>query len=238
MASTRPAWALNLPNGASWEEHWWDFTSEQDIADWAWTVVGGDGAEQCAWKGSISLTDGRLGLLTLTNDDNDNDSIVGILKNECLRFNSLGKTSYLIARLKVSDATQSDFFFGAMKTTTTPDTLISDGVFFKKDDGDDDLDACRAFNAATAPDDYSQEQNVYTVVDDTFMVLVMRIVMDANTAAIGRIDYYVDGVTKASTTASASIVNDEELAPFVFIKNGAAAAKSMTIDSIGVLQER
>ena len=241
MASTRPNWALNLPSGPTWYEKWWDFDSEQDIADFAWTVIGGDGAEQCGFKGSVALSDGRNGEVLLTNDDQDNDSIIGQLKAETIRFNSLGKTTYLVARLKVSDDDQNDWLFGAWKRDTVPlggSDGFSDGIAFRKDDGDDDLDAMRAFNAATFPDDYSQEQNVYTVVADTYMILTIRVVMDANTAAVGRVDYYVDNVVKSSTTASASIVNDEELALGFGIMNGEAVAKTMTIDAVGILQER
>lgn len=238
MASTRPAWALNLPSGASWQEKWWDFDSERDLSDFAIDVRGGDGAEQCAWKGSVLWQDGRLGELLVTNDDQDNDYSVIQHKIESIRFNSLGKTTYLVFRLKLSDVDDSDFIAGAWKRSTTPFTLISDGVFFASDDGDDNLDVARAYNAATRPDDYTQEQDVYTLVDDTYMVLTIRIVMDPNTSGVGTITYYVDGVAKHTSGPTASIVADEELAVGVALQNGSAAAKTMTVDAIGILQER
>lgn len=238
MASTRPNWALNLPSGPTWHEQWWDFNSPQDLADFAIDVVGGDGSEQAAWKGSVVVQDARTGELLITNDDNDDDSTVIQALAESIRFNSLGKTVYLVFRLKLSDATQKDFIAGAWKRSTTPFTLISDGVFFTSDDGDDNLDVARAFNAATRPDDYSQENDVYTLVDDTYMILTIRVIMDANTTGVGSITYYVDNVAKHTAGPSASIVHDEELAVGVALRNGAAAAKTMTIDTIGVLQER
>lgn len=238
MASTRPYWALNLPSGPSWHEKWWDFDSELDLADFAQDVRGGDGTEQCAYKGSILWQDDRLGSLLITNDDQDDDYSVVQHKVESLRFNSLGKTTYVLARLKMSDVEQSDFIFGAWKRSTTPFTLISDGLFFSSDDGDSYLDCSRAFNAATRPDDYSQELAAYTMTNDTYMVLCLRVIMDSVTAAKGRATYYVDNVPVYDTPALSSIVNDEELAIGVALQNGAAAAKTLTLDGIGYLQER
>lgn len=238
MASTRPNWSLNFPSGPTWHEQWWDFNSERDLGDFAIDVRGGDGAEQCAWKGSVLFQDGRLGEVLITNDDNDNDYTVFQSKVENIRFNSLGKTTWIVFRLKVSDDDQVDWIAGAWKRSTTPFTLISDGVFFSKDDGDDDLDAARAFNAATRPDDYSQETNIQAVAADTYMVLAIRVIMDSNTAAVGSVTYYVDGTAKYTAGPSASICNDEELAVGVAIQNGEAVAKTMTIDTIGIIQER
>lgn len=238
MASTRPSWALNLPSGPSWHEQWWDFDSERDLADFAIDVRGGYGAQQFAYKGSVLWQDGRLGELLVTNDSNDDDYSVIQHKVESIRFNSLGKTTYLAARLKMSDVEQSDFIFGAWKRSTTPFTLISDGVFWASDDGDSYLDASRAFNAATRPDDYSQELAAYTMTNDTYMTLCIRVQMDAITAGVGQLTYYVDNVAKYVSASSASIVNDEELAIGVALQNGAAAAKTLTLDGIGYLQER
>jgi len=239
MASTRPAWALNLPSGPSWYEKWWDFDSEQDLSDFAWTVVGGDGTEQCAWKGSISLSDEAFGSVVLTTDDHDNDSIIGQLKFETLKF-ALGKTYYLIARLKPGDATQQDVLFGAWIRDTVPlggSDGFSDGVAFRKDDGDTNWDAIRAYNASTFPDDYTQENAVATATT-SYVVLVMRIVMDANTAGVGTITYHVDGVSKHTAGPTATIVHDEELALGFGVMAGEAAAKTLTIDGVGILAER
>ena len=241
MASTRPYWAINLPSGPSWHEQWWDFNSDLELGDFAIDVIGGVGAEQCGWKGSVVISDGRLGELLITNDSQDNASTIVQAIKENIRFNSLGKTTYLIARLKVSDDDQIDWMFGAWKRDTVPlggTDGASDGIWFRKDDGDDNLDAVRAYNAATFPDDYSQENDIYTVVADTYMILTIRVVMDANTAAIGTVNFYVDNVIKYTTTAGSSIVPDEELAIGVGVMNGEAVAKTMTIDGMGILQER
>jgi len=239
MASTRPNWALNLPSGPTWYERWWDFDSEHDIADFAWTVIGGDGAEQCAWLGSIALNDEAFGAVLLTNDDNDNDSIIGQLKVESLKF-ALGKTYYLSARLKLGDATQCDAMFGAWIRDTVPlggTDGASDGVWFRKDDGDTNWDAVRAYNAATFPDDYTQENGVATA-DTSYVILTIRIVMDANTAGKGTITYYTDGTSRHTAGPTATIVHDEELALGFGIMNGEAAAKTLTVDAVGYIAER
>jgi hypothetical protein len=240
MASTRPAWALNLPSGPSWYEKWWDFDSELDLADFAWTIIGGDGTEQCAWKGSIVISDEAFGSVVLTTDDHDNDSIIGQAKYETLKL-ALGKTYYIVGRLKGGDATQQDDLFGAWKRDTVPlggSDGFSDGAAFRKDDGDTNWDAIRAYNASTFPDDYAQENGIYTEVADTYKVLTIKIVMDANTAGVGTIQYYVDGVDKHRAGPSAVIVHDEELAIGFGVMAGEAAAKTLTIDGVGILAER
>ena len=51
------------------------------------------------------------------------------------------------------------------------------------------------------------------------------------------IEYYVDDV-KLGTSVTTNLPDDEELAVSFGIQNGAAAAKTMTVDYIFVSQER
>lgn len=86
-----------------------------------------------AGAGESTITYGPLGLI-LTTDANDNDAV---------RFQSLptftpaaNKRAVAATRVRLEDATQSDYFFGFYATQTDPvGTEPLHGAYFKKDDG-------------------------------------------------------------------------------------------------------
>ena len=156
-----------------------------------------------------AVTDVQGGGLLVTNDDADNDADFFNLKGESFKFVA-GKKTFFKARFKVSDATQSDFVVGLQITDTTP-LAVSDGVYFMKDDGDASLDLHVEKNGSD-----TTASAISTVADDTFLIA----------------GFYYDG--KSAT----NLPDDEELTVSFGIQNGAAAAKTMTVDYIFVSQER
>ena len=240
MASTRPNWALNFPSGPTYHEKWISFDSDIDVSKFNWTIIGGVGAEQCGWQGSIEIQDELHGSLKLTNDANDNDSIIGQLRYETIKFSGLGKTHWIVGRMKVSDATQSDFMFGVWKRDTVPlggTDGASDGIWFRKDDGDAYIDSVRAYNAATFPDDYSQDTAIGTMTT-SYITYAIRVITDATTTGTATIQFYLDGNVAGSAISTTNLVADEELALGFGIMNGEAAAKTLTVESVGYLIER
>ena len=208
-----------MPDPTKWITYFNDFT-EYVAGDWTITTTeAGSGA---ATEALASTSAG--GLLLITNDDADNDLDFFNLKTEAFKFVA-GKKTFFKARFAVSDATQSDFVMGLQITDTTP-LAVSDGVYFMKDDGDASLD----FHVEKDSSDTTASA-ISTVSDAT--MLVAGFYYDGKSA----IEYYVDDV-KLGTSVTTNLPDDEELAVSFGIQNGAAAAKTMTVDYIFVSQER
>ena len=208
-----------MPDPTKWITYFNDF-HEYVAGDWTITTTeAGSGA---ATEALASTSAG--GLLLVTNDDADNDADFFNLKTEAFKFVA-GKKTFFKARFAVSDATQSDFVMGLQITDTTP-LAVSDGVYFMKDDGDASLD----FHVEKDGSDTTASA-IATVSDAT--MLVAGFYYDGKSA----IEYYVDDV-KLGTSVTTNLPDDEELAVSFGIQNGAAAAKTMTVDYIFVSQER
>lgn len=176
-----------------------------------------------AGEAAIALTDGDGGLLLLTNDAGDDDCIFLQKKGESFKF-VVGKRLFFKARFKVSDATQSDVLMGLAITDSSP-LDCTDGVFFRKDDGDTNIDF-----------DVEKNNTATTVVagtlaDDTFIELAFYY------DGVSSVSYYVDGVKKGQSVVT-NLPDDEELTVTFGVQNGEAVAKTMTVDYIFVAKER
>lgn len=136
-----------------------------------------------------------------------------------------GKKLYFGAKLKVSDATQSDLFIGLAETDTTlmatssahAIALGGDGLFFSK------LDAVTAINAKSYVD--GAETNtaaVSTALDTSYHWY--EIVYDGT-----NVKFYFDGALVSTFTAD---FPDGQLTPSINFRAGAAAAKTMTISNL------
>lgn len=174
-----------------------------------------------------ALTDVDGGALLITNDDADDDADWFQKVGESFLM-AAGKKALFKARFKVSDATESDFVMGLQITDTTP-LDATDGIYFMKDDGDTNLDfyvrkdATTGSNSATA---------VATVTSDTFLTVGWYY------DGVSKVYYFVDDVLKGSLDASSTYLPDTELTISFGIQNGAAAAKTMTVDYIFAAKER
>ena len=207
-----------MPDPTKWIPYFNDFHTYV-AGDWTITTT-----EAGSGNASEALTNVQGGCLLITNDDADNDADFFNSAVESFKFAS-GKKTFFKSRLKVSDATQSDFVMGLQITDTTP-LAVSDGVYFMKDDGDASLD----FHVEKNGSDTTASA-IATVADDTF--LIVGFYYDGKSA----IEYYVDDV-KLGTSVTTNLPDDEELAISFGIQNGAAAAKTMTVDYIFASQER
>jgi len=176
-----------------------------------------------------ALTDVDGGVLLLTNSAADNDLIALQKVGESFKFEA-GKKLFFKARFAVSDATQSDFVIGLQITDTTP-LAVTDGVYFRKDDGDANLDfvVIKDSTASTAT-------AITTVLAATYITVgfyyngVDEVVYAASTNSLNP--------TVLGKLATTNLPDDEELTVSFAIQNGEAVAKTMSVDYILVAKER
>lgn len=189
-------------------------------ADWSLTTVETGTATE-------AVTDFDGGALLVTNGTADNDRDVFFLAGESFKFET-GKKLWFSARWTIGDATQSDAFMGlCIKTATDPvGTAPTDGVFFRKDDGDTNLDFVVTKNSTATTSSAISTITAATQVITSFYY-----------NGVDNIAVYVDDVLK-DNVAVTNLPDDEILSVFFAIQNGEAAAKTMTVDYIFAVKER
>ena len=171
-----------------------------------------------------ALTDGDGGLLLITNTAADDDLVSLQKVGESYRFAS-GKELFFEARLKISDATQSDVVIGLQITDATP-LDVSDGVFFIKADGSTSVSLLVEKNGTA-----TTTSSVATMANDTFISLGFYY------DGASSIQYSVNGVVKG-TSVTTNLPDDEDMTVSIALQNGEAVAKTMTVDYVFVAKER
>ena len=179
-----------------------------------WTITTTEGGSGNA---SEALTSAAGGALLVTNDDADNDADFFNLKGESFKYVST-KRMFFKARFKVSDATQSDVVIGLQITDTTP-LDVTDDFHIEKD------------NSATS------NSAVGTLADDTFITVAFAYDPNGNSGS-GSVSVFIDDSKVAEQSTLTNVPDDEELTVSFGIQNGAAAAKTMTLDYIIAAVER
>ena len=207
--------------------YWEDFHTYV-VGDWTLTTV-----ELGAGNASEALGDVAFGALVVTNDAADNDSDFFQKVGESFLLTA-GKKAWFKTRLKISDATQSEFYAGLMITDTDPLSStagdgVTDGVFFMKEDGVATLDVYCQKDATTGQ---TSAASIATIVADTFVTLGWEY------DGLGSIKYFIDDVHKGTLTATSTYLPDTELTVSFGVKNGEAAAKVLTVDYLFAAIER
>jgi len=202
---------------------WFDDFDNFEADQWVITRVGTTPTETC-----VSAENGRL-LLTMAATDDSSDSLQwsgddNAAVNETFRFTA-GKELWFKSRFQVSDITQSDFIMGIQITDTTP-LAVSDGVYFRKDDGDSDLDFVVIKDSTATTTTFSGVLAAATDIDLGYYY-----------NGVDKIEIYINNVLRGSSVVT-NIPNDEELAISFHMQNGEAVAKTMSIDYIFASKER
>ena len=209
-------------------EYFADFMNSQgltadctDNIDWEFTIVEAGGGEA-----ACALIDGLGGLVKFTNDGNDNDRIVVSKKGEAFKF-TVGKKLWFRTRFLVSDADDVDAFVGLVISTATDPagTAPTDGVFFEIDEGSANILLKVTKNSTPT------STTVGVAADDTFVDLAFYY------DGVSGIDVYLNG-TYVATSVTTNLPDDEDLAVFMAIQNGAAGNDYLTVDYIYAAQER
>jgi hypothetical protein len=173
-----------------------------------------------------ALTDGDGGLLLITNTNLENDAVSMQKVGESFLM-ATGKKAWFKTRFQVSEGTQVDLLMGLAITDTTP-LNASDGVFFRKDDGDTNVDFIVVKNSVE-----SSLEGVGTMASGTNIILgwyydgLTTFYIYVNDVLVGTLSY-----------TAASFPNDEELTVTMHHETGAAGAQTMTVDYILAAKER
>ena len=225
-----PLGMYGLPDPTGWHTYFNDFDTFV-AADWTITTT-----EAGAGSATEALTDADGGVLLITNDAADNDLDFFQKVGESF-LPAAGKRLCGKFRFKVSDATESEVHFGLMVTDTDPYSStagdgVTDGIFFMKEDGTTNVNFYVQKDTTTGQ---STSSAVTTLADDTWTELGF--------AFDGKryVTLWKDGVQLSTVDLSATVTTylpDTELTVSFGLKNGAAAAKTLSIDYIFVAQER
>jgi hypothetical protein len=210
---------LKAPAPHKYHQYFNDFDTYL-ASDWTITTT-----EDGTGSASEALADGDGGVLLVTNAAGDNDHDFFQLVKEGFKYEA-GKQIGFHIRFKTSDATQSDIVAGLQLTDTSP-LDVTDGIFFLKSDG-----------AATISFIVEKDSTQSTLTlpnslaDDTFMTL--GFIYDPKDQKF----HVFQNNVLAGTVVSTNAPDDEELTLSFGIQNGAAAAKTLSVDYVGAYKER
>lgn len=210
-----------LPNPFKNHLYFNDFDT-YTATDWTITTT-----EAGTGSATEAVTDKDGGALLLTNAAGDNDLDNLQLAGESFAM-AAGKQAWFACKFQVSDATQSDVFMGLIiKAATDPvGTAPTDGIFFRKDDGDTNVDFVVTKNSTA-----TTATAITTMADATDIELAFHY------DGVDTITYYVDDA-RVGTSVTTNLPDDEVLAVMMHIQNGEAVAKTMTVDWIMACKER
>lgn len=201
-----------------------DFTTFTE-SQWTLTKVG---------TGTVIAGALRGGQISMTNSAADNDNLNLQLEqssgvSNCPIFPQSGKLIFAEFRFaQQTDATQSDIVIGLAGTGTTDavGTPPTDGIFFRKDDGDTQLDFVSTRNGNS-----SVEVNIATFVPTAFFKVGFKI------SGIEMVEFFVNDVKKGEFKSNIPTPSGG-LTPIIAIQNGEAVAKRLFVDYIHIAQER
>lgn len=185
-----------------------------------WTITR---VEAGAGESTLTKTDGVGGVLLLTNDANDNDGVNIQLFGESFKLTA-GNRLYFGIRASISEATQSDFFFGLAITDTDILGGVTDRIGFEK------LDGATAIKGMLEKD--STETLSASLATANTSLHTYEFYLDAD----GTVEFFIDGVSVSKPTTLSNLPNDEELRVTVQFLNGDGNSRTAQIDWIRVIQ--
>lgn len=187
------------------------------------TALGGDWTVTLVNASTAVLTDAAGGVLLVTTDTAENDGVNAQALGENFHLGAAGiRALYFGARFKISDATQSDFFIGLCDTDTDILGGADDSIGFRKADG------------STAVSFVTEKATTETTLAAFTADTAWHIVEFYYDAEAGSLEVFVDGAS-LGFVAVTNLPDEEQRVSFQFLA-GAAAAKTLSIDWINVIQ--
>lgn len=219
----------NFPAPNDWFGFFHDFLTDEDLTEGVFTAIS---------SGTNSVLDtlsggyGRISGAATTDDSGgewEQDAAVFTIES--------GKKIQFMWKGRMSDVTQSDFRAGIFKIDTSIIAGITDGIFFRSDDGDALLDISIWQGSA----EVASFVGVATLVDATEFALAIEIIPSAE--AVSVVNFYsINLTTKVSTllgsmpcTLASSVLLT---AAYAFQSGDASGTKTCDADYIGARKQR
>lgn len=193
-----------------------------------WTITEDDAAD------AQVANDVQHGVVTLTQKaTTDNDAAQMTWAQESFKLTA-GKRLWWEARIRCpAGATELDWFVGlaeAEDITGVTDNMPANGIGFKKDDGDTNIDLSSSDGGTD-----TTRNAVGTLVANTWIRL--GLLFDGGASGAATITPYVDGT--AGTAITVTYATMAEMAPFFMVRNGdATTTQVLDIDYVKVAAER
>lgn len=210
-----------------------DFTNPPTVSEsadagnnWLLTVVDTDTDSGETWNLADEGPGGQWAIVT---NDADNDSMAAQVNGEMFTC-AAGKHMWFECRFKVDDADTCDWFIGlaeavAGENIDAPDDCIgfinADGTANQTIDFVGDKATAQDLNASTVD-----------IADNTFVTVGFYV--NGVTSVAG----YINGTLVAALALATANIPVQAMSPIVSIRNASAAASTMTIDYIKVIQLR
>jgi hypothetical protein len=184
-----------------------------------WTVTR---VEAGAGESTMTRVDGAGGILRLTTDAAEDDGVNAQLIGESFKLVA-GNTLYFGIRAKMSEATQSDCFFGLAITDTDILGGVTDRIGFQKIDGE------------TAVKAMLEKNSTETLSSSLLTLDTSYHIYEFYVNSAGAVEVFIDGLS-VWTPATTNLPNDEELRVTLQLLAGSAAARTCDIDWVRCYQ--
>lgn len=216
----------NPPAAYKWE----DFVTDEALTEFVATAIA---------SGTNVVGDTDVGgVARLSGAATTDDSGCELQRDAAWLALPLGKTLRFETRIRFGETTsvlmptQSDFFAGI---GTLDASIIAsaptNGIYFRKDDGDDLLDLV----VRVAGADSVSSLGAFTVAKDVWYRLGFMVTVDSVTSGKGTVTFYVDGTSYGSFTLATGLpLVASMMSEFVAFQTGdALGTKYVDIDYIG-----
>ncbi|MCL4822046.1 MAG: hypothetical protein KJ067_23200 [Vicinamibacteria bacterium] len=184
-----------------------------------WTITR---VEAGAGESSFAPQDGLGGIGRITTDANENDGINAQVRGRAFKLVA-DAIAYFGARIKVSEATQSDFFVGLAVTSTNILGGVTDRIGFQKVDGEAGIKAML------------EKDSTETLSAALATLTTGWHVVEFYVHADGSVRFLIDGVV-VWEPALTNFPDDEELSPALQFLAGSAGAKTLDVDWMRAVQ--
>lgn len=242
----------NFPNRPKVTGQMYHFADDRECASTVWTQSG-TGTE-VTFTVATDEVGGAVQATTATSGYAQGDSVFAQASSEQFKF-SLGAEVLFLARFQIDSetagsatiATDSQFFVGLAITTANgvaggtsgTGNVGTDLIGFWTDDGDLNIDFVYGKNVATSNANYTHASNaIGTYAAGTYKDYAFRVKMDPDTAQLGTVTAWLDGVKVYEATLS-DLPEDEELALTMGVATGATTGSKYRLyktDLIGAIQ--
>lgn len=187
-----------------------------------WTITR---VETGSGESTFGPTDGHGGIGRITTDDAENDGVNAQFRAESFKLTSAAYL-YFGVRMKISEATQSDYFVGLAITDTDILGGVTDRIGFEKLDGSTSV-------TALVEKDSTETQVTAVLTQDAAEWHTLEFYFVGPNR---RVYFYVDGEETTRLASFANIPDDEDLRISVQGLAGSAAARTFDIDWIRCIE--